>query len=65
MDNKHNRSKVEEHIRVAAKIKELIEEEEITSFLALESYYSFLLEKVQEDNSQMDEYVKEIKDFIL
>ena len=65
LDHKHNRKIMEQHIQVSAKIKQLIEEEAITSFLALESYYSFLIEKISEDQTQLDEYVKEIKDFIL
>ena len=50
--------------RVSTKMQELIEEGEITSYMALESVYSFLDEKLQEDESEVDNYAKEIISFL-
>lgn len=49
---------------VRAKVKELIETGEITDYMALESVFSFLEEKLEHDQSQVDSYAKEIISFL-
>ena len=49
---------------VTAKVKELIEKEEIMDYMALESVFSFLREKLDQDESQADNYAKEIISFL-
>ena len=49
---------------VRLKVKELVEKGEIATYMALESVYSFLNEKLAEDESQADTYAKEIISFL-
>ncbi len=50
--------------KVSTKIRELIDQGEISNYMALESVYSFLEEKLQEDESRVDHYAQEILSFI-
>lgn len=58
-------SRLQHHDRIISKIKELVRGKEIASILAVESAYNFLMEKMQTDNTKLENYAKEIKDFIL
>ena len=49
---------------VTDKVKQLIKEGEITNYMALESVYSYLEEKLKEDSEQVDEYADEIISFL-
>lgn len=49
---------------VVTKVKELIDSGDITNYMALESVYSFLEEKVENDESQADKYAREIISFL-
>ena len=49
---------------VKIKVKELIENGKISDYMALESVYSFLGEKIDQDDSQVDSYAKEIISFL-
>lgn len=49
---------------VISKIKELIEEGEISSYMTLESVYNYLEEKLGEDVTKADSYAKEIISFL-
>jgi len=49
---------------VTAKVKELIEKGEIMDYMALESVFSFLSEKLDQDESQADNYAREIISFL-
>jgi len=49
---------------IIAKVKELIEKGEIMDYMALESVFSFLVEKLDQDVSQADIYAKEIISFL-
>ena len=49
---------------VRTKVKELIESGEILDYMALESVFNFLGEKLDQDESQADIYAKEIISFI-
>lgn len=50
--------------QITGKIRELVENEEITTYMALESVYNYLTEKMVQDVSQADHYAKEIISFI-
>ena len=50
--------------RVLEKLKELIDEGKISNYMTLESAYSYLDEKLKEDESQADKYAEEIISFI-
>lgn len=63
--NKNDPEFVNKHMWIAGKLKEMIKAGDIRSFLALESTYDFLLEKVNNGESELDKYVEEIRDFIL
>ena len=45
-------------------MKELIEDGKISNYMTLESAYSYLFEKIREDESQADKYAEEIISFI-
>ena len=49
---------------VTVKVKALIEDGEISDYMALESVFRFLEEKMDNDDSQVDNYAKEIISFL-
>lgn len=65
LKGRYDRRSADRHLQVSSIIRDLVNDGSVNSYLALESYYSFLLEKVEEDQSKIDSYVKEIRDFIL
>ena len=49
---------------VAEKVTQLIKEGEITNYMALESVYSYLEEKLNEDGERVDKFAEEIISFL-
>jgi hypothetical protein len=49
---------------VTPKVKELIEKGEIVDYMALESVFNFLSEKLDQDELQADNYAREIISFL-
>ena len=49
---------------VSEKVTQLIKEGEITNYMALESVYSYLEEKLNEDSERVDKFAEEIISFL-
>ena len=65
IEYKDSTREIERILRVATKLRDMVQEGHINSFLALESAFNFLHEKTEEDESRLDEYVREIQDFVI
>jgi len=52
------------HPVICEKVKDLIQEGSVVSYMAVESLFNFLAEKLPEDESKADELAQEIVAFI-
>jgi len=58
---KYNSSQIE---IVVQKLKSLVEAGDIKSFLGVDSAFHYLLEKIESDVENLDQYAMEIKNFV-
>ena len=63
LDNKHKLS-FEESNLVIEKLKSLVDQGGLKTFLGVDAAYYFLIEKVKIDSENLDQYAEEIRDFV-
>ena len=51
--------------QVFSKVKDMIDKNEIISYLEVDSSYYYLLEKIKEGNDNLDQHAEEIRNFII
>jgi len=64
LNNKDYSSNKEKFDNIFSKVKDLIDAEEIRNYLEVDSTFQYLIEKIKESGSDIDQSAKEIKNFI-